>query len=312
VTEAGGVLVVGSLNRDYVISVDRLPAPGETRLGDSLAVGCGGKGANQAVAAALLGAVRGIDVAMVGAVGDDDDGRALRAALLEAGVDVDDVLVRDSGATGAALITVAADGENTIVVAAGTNASVSAEEVREALRRRAPAVVVTQGELPADAVTATVLEAAACGARPVVNLAPVLALEPGVLALCDPLVVNESEAAELLGSTLVEGPAAAAEALAGTARSVVVTAGGAGAYVAVGERVHHVPGRRVEVVDTTGAGDAFTGALAVALAAGADLRAAVVAGCVAGGYATTRPGAQLTGPVPSDFDLDLGDLAEPS
>lgn len=307
-TTPAEVVVVGSLNRDYVCTVDRLPGPGETRLGDALVLGCGGKGGNQAVAASLLGAPLGVRVAMVAAVGDDTDGAALREALSSAGVDVDDVAVRGQLRTGAAMITVAADGENTIVVAPGANASVTAADVTAALARHAPSVVVTQGELPTDVVAATVRAAAARGARAVLNLAPVLSLDPSVLADCDPLVVNESEARELLwrrGAEAVDA-AAAARALAGGVRSVVVTAGAAGAYLAVGDLLDHVPGSPVRAVDTTGAGDAFTGALAVLLASGADLRAAVARGCAAGAYAVTRAGAQLTPPLALDLDTGAG------
>jgi ribokinase len=292
------LVVVGSLNRDYVCTVDRLPGPGETRLGSELTLWCGGKGGNQAVAAALLG---GVEVAMVGAAGDDPDGAALLAALREAGVDVEDVVVRRDVRTGAALITVAGDGENTIVVAPGANATVDAEEVRGTLRRRAPAVVVAQGELPPAVVAATIEEAARLGARPVLNLAPVIPLAASVLGLCDPLVVNQAEAGALLGRRL-DGDhlAAAAASLSGRSRSVVVTGGAGGAWLGEDGRVRHVPAVPSPVVDTTGAGDAFTGALAVALALGRDLPAAAARGAAVAAYAVGRPGAQASFPRASE------------
>jgi ribokinase len=310
VTSSAGIVVVGSLNRDYTCRVDRLPDAGETRLGDELTLSCGGKGGNQAVAAALLGGAAGITVAMVGAVGDDEDGVALRAALTDADVDVAGVSVRASVRSGAALITVAGDGENTIVVAPGANATLTEQDVATALRRHEPSVVVTQGELTAEIVAATVRTAGLLAARVVLNLAPVLTLDPSVMRLCDPLVVNESEAAELLGRRGLADPAAAARDLARTARSAVVTAGADGVYVAVDGQVEHLPTEQVRAVDTSGAGDAFTGAVAVALAAGLDVTSAAAHGCTAGAYAVTRVGAQLTPPL--DLRLDLTDRRHPT
>ncbi len=303
-----GVVVVGSLNRDYVCTVDRLPAPGETRLGDELTLWCGGKGGNQAVAAALVG---GAEVAMVGAAGDDADGAALLAALREAGVDVADVAVRSGVHSGAALILVAGDGENSIVVAPGANRTVDAQEVRETLRRRAPTVVLAQGELPPAAVAAAVEEAAALGARPVLNLAPVIPIDEAVLAVCDPLVVNQREAGVLLDRELdgSDDLQAAAAELSRRARSVVVTGGAAGAWTSVGGSVRHVPARPATAVDTTGAGDAFTGALVVALALGHDLTEAATWGAVVAAYAVMRPGAQAS--FPRGTEVGLGQSGRP-
>jgi ribokinase len=294
------IVVVGSLNRDYVCHVDRLPAPGETRLGGALALFSGGKGGNQAVAAAAVGSVTGHPCSLVGSVGDDEDGRALLADLRGSGVDTSEVAVTDEVRTGAALITVSADGENTIVVAPGANHSVTEAAVADAFARGLAAtdVVVVQAELPLEVVHAVVRRAATLGARVVLNLAPFTPLPEDVLALCDPLVVNESEAAGLLGES-VRGPAGAAgaaAALAGTARSAVVTTGAAGAEVAAGPDTTHVPAPEVEVVDSTGAGDAFTGALAVALAAGRDLVTAARWGIAVASYSVCRPGAQASYP----------------
>jgi ribokinase len=263
---------------------------------------CGGKGGNQAVAAARVGGVR---VAMVGATGDDADGAALLDGLREAGVDVDDVAVRRGVHSGAALILVAADGENSIVVAPGANRTVSELETRSALRRRAPAVVLAQGELPPAVVAAAIEEAAQLGARPVLNLAPVIPVDDALLALCDPLVVNQREASALLGRRL-DGPAelepAAAE-LAARARSAVVTGGAAGAWASAEGRVEHVPARPAGVVDTTGAGDAFTGALVVALGLGHGLTEAACWGAAVAAYAVERTGAQASFPRGPDVGL---------
>jgi ribokinase len=304
VTTHANVLVVGSLNRDYVVSVDRLPRPGETRLGGDLAQWCGGKGGNQAVAAALIGAGHDVRVAVVGAVGADDDGKALLQGLRDAGVDVDDVAERADVRSGVALITVDEDGENTIVVSPGANASVTADEVVAVLSSRSPAVVVVQCELPAEVVATVVSESARVGARLVLNLAPVVSLDASVLAVSDPLVVNESEAAELLGQALEDGGAgAAALELSGHARSVVLTMGANGAYVVEDGVCSHVPARSVTAVDTTGAGDAFTGGLGVALALGSDLLTAATWGTEVAAYAVARPGAQASFPTWRDVDL---------
>jgi ribokinase len=301
---APAVVVVGSLNRDYVCTVDRLPGRGETRLGSELALWCGGKGGNQAVAAALMGA--GVRVAMVGAVGDDDDGRALLEGLRAAGVDVEDVGVRRGARSGAALVTVADDGDNTIVVAPGANLTVSADEVRAVLRRREPAVVIVQGELPPSVVAATLGEAAALGARPILNLAPVIEVPDAVLRSCDPLLVNAGEAAALLGRAVsgADELESAARDLSRRARSAVVTAGASGSWVAERGEAHHVPARAADVVDTTGAGDAFTGALGVALALGHHLVEAAQRGAVVAAYAVGRPGAQASFPRRTDLGWD--------
>jgi ribokinase len=300
VTRQGGIVVVGSLNRDHVCRVDRIPGPGETRIGGELALYCGGKGGNQAVAAALVG---GVDVAMVGAVGDDADGAALLDGLRRAGVDVADVAIRDDVATGAALIVVAEDGENSIVVAPGANHRVEAEAVRSALRRRAGAVVLAQGELPPDVVATALEEADRQGARPVLNLAPVIPIAEDALALCHPLVVNRSEAGGLLGRRLDgdDDLAAATAELAQRTRSVVVTGGAAGAWTGEGGQVRHVPARPATPVDTTGAGDAFTGALAVGLALDRGLVESASWGAAVAAYAVERPGAQASFPRGSDL-----------
>ena len=296
------VVVVGSLNRDYVCTVDRLPAPGETRLGSELTLWCGGKGGNQAVAAALFG---GVSVAMVGAIGDDADGAALLEGLRDAGVDVADVVVRRDVRSGAALITVADDGENSIVVAPGANRTVEAPDVRAALRRHAPAVVLLQGELSPTVVVAALEEAADLEARPVLNLAPVIPVDPSVLSRCDPLVVNAGEAGALLGRPLSDSDdlESAARELSRRFRSVVVTGGASGAWTHHHGQARHVPARPAAAVDTTGAGDAFTGALAVGLAVGRDLAEAAAWGAAVAAYAVERPGAQASFPRGSDVGI---------
>lgn len=299
------VVVVGSLNRDYVCRVDTLPVPGQTILGGEASVGSGGKGGNQAAAAGRIGA----RTAMVGRVGDDDDGRALLADLAAVGVDTQAVSALTGVRTGMAFVLVDRAGDNSIVVAPGANARLGPDAVEQALRHLlAPStVLVTQAEIPDDALNAAVSFATAVGCRAVVNLAPYRPLPAEVLARCDPLVVNESEAGDLVGRSVdgVEGARAAAEALRGRVRSVVVTVGAEGAVVDDGREVEHVPAERVYAVDTTGAGDAFTGALAASLAAGHSLADAARLGVRAGSYAVTRPGAQASFPTAADLGVKL-------
>lgn len=311
-----GVVVVGSVNADLVTTVDRHPAPGETLLGTGLAVLPGGKGANQAVAAAR----RGARTALVGAVGTDAFAQTALSGLRDAGVDLSAVAEHD-GPTGLAVVTVAADGENTIVVVPGANARVDAAAVTaHRARVEEAAVVVVQGEVPR---AATERAAALTRGRLLVNLAPVIAVDPAVLRTADPLVVNEHEAAlvlaaldraagadgaggaEAAGPPGLRGPAdeerVAARLLAHGVRSVVLTVGGRGALVArPGTDPVRLPAPRVPVVDTTGAGDAFVGALAAGLATGDDLVDAARDAVRVGAFAVGRAGAQPSYPGPDD------------
>ncbi|GIG28300.1 PfkB family carbohydrate kinase [Cellulomonas marina] len=267
----GGVVrVVGSLNEDLTVTTHRAPGPGETVLGRDVARGAGGKGGNQAVAAARAGA----RTVMVGAVGRDDAGTRLLAGLVDEGVDTSCVQ-RVGSTTGLALITLDDDGENRIVVVAGANASLGAAHVRASLGALAPGdVVVAQGEVPPAAVEEAGRCAADAGALLVLNLAPVVDVD---LAAAAPavLVLNEREAA-LLDPSGREAADRAERLCRRTGAAVVVTAGAAGAVVASSGGVRRAaPVPAAQVVDTTGAGDAFVGALAAGLAAGEDLDGAV-------------------------------------
>ncbi len=288
------VVVVGSVNRDYVCRVEVLPGPGQTVLGGEATVGSGGKGGNQAVAASLLGA----RTALVGRVGDDDDGRALLADLANAWVDTTEAVALRGVRTGMAFVMVDAQGENVIAVAPGANDRLEPRVASRSVRRLlAPSgVVVVQAEIPDAALAAAIEGAVAVGCRAVVNLAPYRPLTAELLSRCDPLVVNESEASGLLGRELrgVDEARTAVAVLSRRTRSVVVTVGAGGALVGWGDEVHHVPAQRTSVVDTTGAGDAFTGALAAVLSAGHGLLEAVRIGVRAGTYAVGRPGAQAS------------------
>lgn len=276
VRSGGRVVVIGSANLDVVVRVQRLPAAGETVLGHQLEEVAGGKGLNQAIAAALRG-----PCTFVGTVGDDEAGRILVDRLQRAGVDTTWV-ARVPGPTGRALIEVDAAGENRIVVAPLANARLEADTVRNALDQLAPAVVLAQLEVPLAAVSAAAAWAAANGARFVLNASPVAVLPPDVLRCCDPLVVNRVEASAMLGddpaaSAPDDGVGALADRLAGQVTSVVVTDGPRGAHVGTAERIRVIPAEPVTPVDTTGAGDAFAGTLAGALANGETLPSAT--GC---------------------------------
>lgn len=300
-TRSADVVVVGSVNRDYVCRVGSLPAPGETVLGGEVSVGSGGKGGNQAVAASLLGAT----TALVARVGRDADGQALVAGLATAGVDVTDVVAVDTR-TGLAFVLVDSRGENSIVVAPGANERLDPEAAAEAVRQlRSPrgGVLVTQAEISPATAAAAIEAAVESGRRVVVNQAPYRRIDEGLVAMCDPLVVNEAEAGGLLGREIrgADQARAAVAELADRTRSVVVTVGAEGAVVGCGDRVELVPAASVDPVDTTGAGDAFTGALAAALIAGCDLLEAVRIGVLAGTYAVGRAGAQASFPTAADI-----------
>ena len=279
---------------DIVVAVPRHPRPGETIIGADSFRTPGGKGANQAVAAARLGQ----RVAMVGRVGEDDAGRTLRAALNDYGVDYAAVVETTETPTGIALITVDPNGENIIVVSSGANARVGAADVKAAapLVERA-AVVLLQLEIPLEAS----IEAATLATGTVIlNPAPAptdrLPLE--LLAAVDVLVPNRSELAELAGVP-APGSLAAVERLARSIegpRAVVVTLGAEGALLVERGSSTHVAAPTVEAVDTTGAGDCFCGALADALARETPLEDAVRFAVRAAAVSTTRPGAQASMP----------------
>jgi ribokinase len=269
------VLVVGSINVDLVVRIAHLPAPGETVTGGTFTQHQGGKGANQAVAAARLGAA----VTLVGAVGDDDFGQGALVDLGREGVDVSHVAVLSSAATGLALILVDERGENQIAVASGANAALDGVAVAAALSGWMPrpgAVLLAGFELGDGAILAAAQAAAARGVRLLVNPAPARPLAPELLALSPIVLPNEGEATALTGE--IDTHAAALALVAQTRSPVIVTLGADGALLvgADGPRsVEHVPAASVEVVDTTGAGDAFAGALAAQLAGGSPLAEAV-------------------------------------
>ena len=296
--------VLGSLNMDISVTVPRLPAPGATVLGSAAVFTPGGKGANQAVAAARLGA----DVRMTGCVGGDDFGRRLLAALREAGVDAAGVRVVDDVPTGLAMISVDRAGENLITVAPGANHEVGAADAATSVGAPYDALVIS-AEVPVPAIRAAL--ARAQGTLCVLNLAPVPEQAAAIVADgVEWLVVNESEAGAVLGRPvegLKDAAAAAAELVGAGARHAVVTAGAHGAALAGpdGDPLT-IEAFDVEAVDTVGAGDTFVGALAVTLAAGVPAAEAVRAAAAAGATAATRPGAQAGMPLPADVRAVTG------
>ncbi len=284
------VVVVGSVNIDLVVCVARLPRPGETVVGGTFERHGGGKGANQAVAAARAGGM----VRFVGAVGADDDGRAAVADLASEGIDTSGVGLLGEAATGIALIVVEPSGENQIAVASGANGHLGADRVTAALVADplGPGDVCLVGfEVPASAVLAAATAAHAAGATLIVNPAPARVMDAGLDALGPILTPNRGEATQLTGMV---DPADAARALvARTGSPVIVTLGSEGALlVTPGREPEHLPAHRVEPIDTTGAGDAFNGTLAAHLAAGDSLREAVVAAMVVAALTTLAVGAR--------------------
>ena len=290
--DSRAVVVVGSINEDVMLRLDRPVRPGETVTAHSVERRPGGKGANQAVAAAAAGAT----VAMIAAVGDDPAGNRMIDDLRHHGVNTDWVRTMAGVSTGTAYVTVTADGENTIVLDPGANGVVDGAAVAAAWPALPPAsVLLSLLEIPLDGVITAVRLASETGMRPVITLAPAQPVPAELLSGLDPLLVNEHEAAFLLQAGDLNGYVldAARELLRLGPKSAVVTAGAAGAAVAAGTTARLLPAVRVaEVVDTTGAGDAFAGALAAALARGEDLEAAVSAGLRTGACAVQRLGAR--------------------
>lgn len=286
------IVVFGSINLDLVTHVDAIPRPGETVLGPGYAKIPGGKGANQALAARRAGA----RVALVGAAGRDDFADAALALLAADGVDLTGV-ARVDAPTGAAFIAVDAKGENAIVVASGANAFARADAL-EAMTLGPGDTLLLQRETPEAENLAAARRAKAAGARVILNLAPAGALPDAWFEVLDALILNEHEAAAL-GAGMGVGSAPDAVARAIDARrgvACVVTLGGEGAIAWTGGVRREAPAPAIEVVDTTGAGDAFVGAFAAALDHGLHIGGALLRGVAAGGLACTTAGAQTSLP----------------
>ena len=302
---SGRVIVVGSVNIDLVVSVARLPGPGETVVGGRFAQHHGGKGGNQAVAAARLGA----DTAFVGAVGSDTFGAEARAALEAEGIDLRGLLRIEGEATGVALILVDARGENSIAVAGGANTALGPEQVRKALsilQPRSGDVLLVAHETR----TATAREALrlgrAAGATTILNPAPVGDLDPATVALADILTPNRGELAALAEDNGAPDLAARALLERLSVGAILVSLGSEGALLVEREGSAVMPAGLVRVVDSTGAGDTLNGALAAGLAEGLPLEDAAIRAVRAASIAVTRAGAREGMPGVADLQAEGG------
>jgi ribokinase len=297
------IVIVGSLNMDLIVRTPRLPAPGETVLGQSFTTAPGGKGANQAVAAVRLGG----PVKLLGRVGADEFGKSLRAGLNAVGVDTQSVTEDTEAATGVALITVDEQGQNTVIVAPGANARVARSDVDAAVSvLRHARVLVAQLEIPLDTVTHAIQRARNWNVMTILNPAPAQTLARELLTFVDVLIPNEAEAAQLTGIAVTD-PSSAQEAANALkqmgARRVIVTLGSQGAvWVDENGAAQHLPAFPVKATDATASGDAFVGALAAALAREKDWVTALREATAAGALATTKPGAQPSLPTRAELD----------
>lgn len=294
------VVVIGSLNMDLVTRAPRLPRGGETLIGKSFATVSGGKGANQAVAAARLGA----DVSMVGCVGSDAYGAQLRGALLAEQIDCQAVSTVDDS-SGVALIVVDDNSQNAIVIVAGANGALTPQVIdRFDAVLQAADVIICQLEVPDATVGHALKRGRELGKTVILNPAPASRpLPAGWFAAIDYLIPNESEASALTGlsvDSLVSAESAATRLVALGAGKVIITLGAEGSLFADGTRLEHFPAPKVNAVDTTAAGDTFVGGFAAALAAGSSEAEAIRFGQVAAALSVTRAGAQPSIPTLSD------------
>jgi ribokinase len=279
--DGGRVVVVGSINMDLVVTTDHIPVPGETVLGGSFSTLPGGKGANQAVAAARAGAA----VTMVGRLGPDAFGDALRSGLIDERVDVTHVGTCKHDPSGVALISVADSGENAIVVAPGANATIRSVHIDDAAQAGVfedGGILLTQLEIPVDVMAHAVVTAHRAGLKVILNPAPAKSIPDAVLSSVDVIVANETEIEQLGGLS----------ALLGRVATVVETLGSEGIVVHTDGEAHAIGALEVDVVDTTGAGDCFCGWLAAGMARGLDVVAAAAMANVAAGLSVERLGAR--------------------
>ncbi len=299
------ITVVGSLNMDLVVQTTHIPRVGETVLARDLRYVEGGKGANQTLAAARLGG----EVSMIGAVGKDEMGDRLIAALAADSVDVSGIK-RSSEASGMALITVDAKGNNAITVISGANHDVSVRDLQQHEDKIASSsIVLAQLECPLDLVTEAMLLAKKHACISVLNPAPAQALPPDLLSLVDILTPNETELQILSGlgtDTLAECQAAGEKLMAGGIKSLIVTLGSKGCYYMDSKESIFYPSYEVKMTDSTAAGDCFNGALVAALSRGKSLPEAIDFAMKASAISVTRPGAQPS--IPTLADMENFDL----
>ena len=302
------ILVVGSLNMDFVVQTEKLPLPGETIKGRNFSMIPGGKGANQAVAAASLGG----RVRMAGRVGQDGFGRTLTEGLSSAGVDASRVMPTSGVATGVALILVEQEGQNQITIAAGANDRLEAADLEPAFQEFSQGIVLLQLESPLQTVEAAVNLACRREAATILDPAPAAALPPALLRNLDFLTPNETEALLLLGEPpgeirLDEAPPLGRRLLELGPETVVLKLGDKGAWVVNRRLSRHFPAYPVKPADTTAAGDTFNGAMAVCLAEGGSLPRAIEFANAAAALSVTRAGAQASIPSRSQVDRFLGE-----
>ena len=304
------IVVVGSLNADLVVHVPRFLQPGETLTGSRFDVYPGGKGGNQAAAAARLGG----RVAMIGQVGADSQGVWLRDSLGATGADVAMVAADEAVSSGVALITIDAAGQNTIVVVPGANGTFTPDRLGPSVTRlRSSRVVLLQLEIPLPTVERAAAEARSAGATVLLDPAPACEVPRQVLALASLVTPNETELLALAQAMPTESTLAEADidrlarrVIERGAAQLLVKLGSRGARLVTAASGQTFPAPRVEAVDTTAAGDAFNGALAVAMADGATLEDAIPFACAAGAVSVTRPGAQPSMPTRLDVEALLG------
>lgn len=294
--KSGKIVVVGSSNMDMVVKTDHIPVPGETVLSGSFFMNAGGKGANQAVAVARLGG----EVVFISKLGNDLFGKQFSQLFSSEGIDTSHLRFDDERPSGVALITVDKAGENSIVVASGANAYLGDEDIVSALREiESAGIVLLQLEIPLTTVQHVIAYAAERNVKVILNPAPAANLPKEMLARIDILTPNKTEAGMLAGMevTDIDSAGRAAKAICHMGvKHVVVTMGPLGAVICDGTHTKLVKTREVETVDTTAAGDVFNGALAVALAEGRELEAAVGFACDAAAISVTRLGAQSSIP----------------
>ncbi len=290
-----GVIVVGSANMDLVVSVERIPNPGETLKARGVANYPGGKGLNQAVAVARSGAA----CSMIGALGSDENSAILRGVMKDAGID-DSQIRTESGVSGLALITVAANAENTVLVASGANAAVTTLGEGDLEKLAAGTVILAQLELPIGAVIAAAKASAGLGSEFILNAAPAMKLPEELVENLDFLIVNEHEACVIAAEDDLQK---ASEALAARVPNLIVTLGSVGSvYYRNGEKIAEIEALRVPAVDTTGAGDTYCGAFAAALSEGLEVEDAIRFATAAAALSVQKEGAVPSIPLRGEVD----------